>query len=214
MERIGRAQDQNQGRQGNTPQAEAAPGEHHDAQRPNQTDQNRQGGQQHAPEGAKADKEHDNNRQESQRHKAAQIALHGPGGIDLEAGQAGIKQLFRPGCAFLVYDGLNLLINTPRHKLRVVHIGEEDIDGRGLAVRGDQILEINGPVGQRLTEIIQAGLPGGNLRDQRRRLDHIGNRVQRIGQAERLLDPFDALQGHSQPPDFPQDLGGIDVIGQ
>ena len=85
VERIGRTQHQNQGRQGNTPQAEAAPGEHHNSQRPDQTDNNRQGRQQDTPEGAKAEEEHNHNSQEGQWDEAGYIALHGVRGIDFEA---------------------------------------------------------------------------------------------------------------------------------
>ena len=106
------------------------------------------------------------------------------------------------------------LIDTPLHKFIVVHIGEKDIDGGSFPVFRDQIFNINGTVGQRIPERLQTGLIGRNLLDQKRRLDHIGNRVNRIGQAEYLLDTPDFLQRFGQPRNFMQDIGSIDVIGK
>ena len=132
--------------------------------------------------------------------------------MNLKVGEPRIIELFR--AIFFGDQRRDLVIDTAAEKLVVAEVGEENVDGGGPAVRRNQVLQVNGLIGQLILEFRQGRMRRIDIRDEEGGLlCHAGDDVLDVGEAEDALHLGDLADLFGEALDLLQYRWGVDVVG-
>ena len=127
-------------------------------------------------------------------------------------GEPRIVELFR--AIFFGDQCRDLVIDTAAEKLVVAEVGEENVDGGGPAVCRNQVLQVNGLIGQLILEFRQGRMRRIDVGDEEGwLLCHAGDDVLDVGETEDALHLGDLADLVGEALDLLQYLWGVDVVG-
>ena len=95
--------------------------------------------------------------------------------------------------------------------LGVAQIGEEHVDGRPLESGATRLVAYSFVDCSFFFSSRDVGGAGRQVRDERRRVEDVGGRVDRVGDAEHPVDPLDLRHSVGDAGDLGEGLGSEDV---